>query len=84
MKPSLILLRLYLRLYLILGWDDNDLNFEIKLDFRFGLTSQTKFFDQKALIKKQNNLYAPKELVLPYRCDKYCNKQNSVSVSYNN
>ena len=31
--PSLILLRLYLRLYLILGWDDNDLNFEIKLWF---------------------------------------------------
>ena len=31
--PRLILFRLYLGFYLILGWDDNDLNFEIKLLF---------------------------------------------------
>ena len=57
---------------------------KLSFDFRFGLTSQTKFFYQKALIKKQNKLYAPKELVIPYKCDKYYNNQKSVSVSYNN
>ena len=31
----------------------------------------------------RHKLYSPKELVMPYKCDEYCNEKNSISISYN-